>query len=331
GLEDSVSSWFEGDSMQSFFEFQTARDAEAEVAFQEVDLVATKSYSARGVVTIGIWFDGMFYVVLAEGGEENPLLDSRFPDVSSKGRGYQIRAMTEGPDGWEQLRKVSVWQTAAALEQEMEKRNIKSAGEKKEEEGGGGKGKGRDIRGSSPIELSDAATERLLAFRKQQGTGAGTGLRVEAAARAGEGTGGGTGLGKRVGENEVWGVGDEATGSEGERTSRAGEGNSALAQPKEPFATRGGNRHGRNGDDDNSGPQVAGAKEESGSAIQSRLEAAKPLTKTKVALPHHLTPMEGLQGKLQEMRENMGNDLGDAPWDTFGRPKTALGAKMQHK
>lgn len=33
--------------------------------------------------------------------------------------------MTEGPEGWEELRKVSVWQTTAALQQEMEAKMIK--------------------------------------------------------------------------------------------------------------------------------------------------------------------------------------------------------------
>lgn len=51
---------------------------------------------------------------------------NRFPNVSTKGRGYQIRAMTEGPEGWEELRKVSVWQTTAALQQEMEAKMIKA-------------------------------------------------------------------------------------------------------------------------------------------------------------------------------------------------------------
>lgn len=46
--------------------------------FRGVDLVACKSYSARGVVTIGMWFGDSFFVVLGEGGEEQPLLDSRW-------------------------------------------------------------------------------------------------------------------------------------------------------------------------------------------------------------------------------------------------------------
>lgn len=45
--------------------------------FRGVDLVASKSYSARGVVTIGMWFGDSYFVVLGEGGEEQPLLDSR--------------------------------------------------------------------------------------------------------------------------------------------------------------------------------------------------------------------------------------------------------------
>lgn len=48
------------------------------------------------------------------------LAHTRFPNVSAKGRGYQIKAMADGPEGWEELRKVSVWQTAAALQQEMD-------------------------------------------------------------------------------------------------------------------------------------------------------------------------------------------------------------------
>ena len=49
---------------------------------------------------------------------ESPLLDSRFPDVSGKGRGYQLSAYTEGErEDWPSLRKVSIWQTVNALEQ----------------------------------------------------------------------------------------------------------------------------------------------------------------------------------------------------------------------
>ena len=54
---------------------------------------------------------------MLDGGEENPLLDSRFPDVSGKGRGYQIQALKSGLPEWPELRKISVWQTVGALEE----------------------------------------------------------------------------------------------------------------------------------------------------------------------------------------------------------------------
>jgi hypothetical protein len=56
-------------------------------------------------------------VSVLETNGENPLLDSRFPDISGKGRGYQLTACNTGIDGWPSLRKVSIWQTVGALEQ----------------------------------------------------------------------------------------------------------------------------------------------------------------------------------------------------------------------
>lgn len=64
----------------------------------------------------------MAYVLVLEGANENPLLDSRFPDVSSKGRGYQLQAYADGVETWPELRKVSIWQTVDALEQEFRER-----------------------------------------------------------------------------------------------------------------------------------------------------------------------------------------------------------------
>ena len=60
---------------------------------------------------------GLVYVVIQDGSSENPLLDSRFPDVSGKGRGYQIATFDEGISEWPILRKISVWQTMTSLEQ----------------------------------------------------------------------------------------------------------------------------------------------------------------------------------------------------------------------
>lgn len=67
---------------------KTAPTAETKEAFQDVDLVASKSYSATGVVTIGIWHEDSYYVVLEEGSEEQPLLDSRYAFDAISERGH---------------------------------------------------------------------------------------------------------------------------------------------------------------------------------------------------------------------------------------------------
>ncbi|CAM9941395.1 unnamed protein product [Scytosiphon promiscuus] len=363
GLEDSVSSWFDGDSMQSFFEFQTAPRAETKEAFRGVDLVASKSYSARGVVTIGIWFEDSYYVVLGEGGEEQPLLDSRFPNVSTKGRGYQIRAMTEGPEGWEELRKVSVWQTTSALRQEMDAKMKKV----------------KTINGSSkqaaskPTQLAGCITtheEPAIATMMMDGDAAaaraarqlgdtrasawaGGGLAIGANRGSGcgfpggaNGSGGGAQAQPKVagtGARREDGAGTGTVGAETRNhndTIDSGEGSKEEKRARDTDTTRGRS----SGLEAKSKFAVAGqptvlstasaspgAKSESALSSERHHAAAKALTNTKVALPHHLSPMAGLEDKLKKMRTDMQNESGDAPWDSFGRPKTALLGAKQHK
>ena len=122
GLGDSISQWLEGDPGQSFFEFNFAKDNETDKAHKDVELMCTKCYTPNGLVTITIYFGGVYYLSLMEGGGEQPLLDSKFPNVAGKGRGYQIRAYGNGVDSWESLRKVSIWQTSEAMQKEMEER-----------------------------------------------------------------------------------------------------------------------------------------------------------------------------------------------------------------
>jgi hypothetical protein len=121
-MGESISSWLEGESSNSFFEFQISiSDDEAKV-LEPVELVAVKSYYATGIVLVIIYFGGAFFAVVSDAGSEQPLLDSKFPDVSNKGRGYMVNGYGEGAAGWPGLRKVSVWQTTAAMTAEMEAR-----------------------------------------------------------------------------------------------------------------------------------------------------------------------------------------------------------------
>eukprot|EP01033_Poteriospumella_lacustris_P009170 gene9170-6598_t len=119
GLGESVSKWLEGDSAHSFFEFKLSPDQELATKLNNIEMIVTKAYYPSGIVTMTIFFQATVYVCVLEAAGENPLLDSRFPDISGKGRGYQLEAFGDGTEDWPELRKVSIWQTIGALEQEF--------------------------------------------------------------------------------------------------------------------------------------------------------------------------------------------------------------------
>ena len=94
--------WLE-DAGKSFFEFTCVHD----VAIESVELIATKKCNA-GVISISLYYGGNFYLVVDEG-NDNALLDSKFPDISVKGNGYQIQCYPVGLSKWPQLRKMTIW------------------------------------------------------------------------------------------------------------------------------------------------------------------------------------------------------------------------------
>lgn len=83
GLGDSISSWLEGDASQSFFEFQVSPSDPDVQALKPAELVANKCYFGNGIVLVIIFFGGSFFVSVADASKEQPLLDSKFPDVSA--------------------------------------------------------------------------------------------------------------------------------------------------------------------------------------------------------------------------------------------------------
>lgn len=143
GLGESISKWLEGDSSNSFFEFLLAATPEYERIFKRIELIATKTYHPSGITTIMIYFQRSIYVTVLESADENPLLDSRFPDVSAKGRGYQLASYPNGLENWEALRKITIWQTVSSLEQEFRDRAAALAEAKKE------------LTGDNPVRDSD--------------------------------------------------------------------------------------------------------------------------------------------------------------------------------
>ena len=112
--------WLEDDASKSFFEFSCVHDEKAMAALKNVELMASKSYNPNGVISISIYYGGNFYLVIDEG-NDNPLLDSKFPDISTKGHGYHIQSYPRGLTNWPQLRKMSVWHVSPEEENSLAK------------------------------------------------------------------------------------------------------------------------------------------------------------------------------------------------------------------
>lgn len=116
--DSSVAAWLDAsDPSRSFFEFQLALPNDvATRQLKNVELIASKTYLPSGVLLISVLFDSTLYAILCDMAGEQPLLDSRFPNVSSKGRGYLLASHPYGIDGWPELRKVTIWQTKQDLD-----------------------------------------------------------------------------------------------------------------------------------------------------------------------------------------------------------------------
>ncbi|KAL7495917.1 hypothetical protein ACHAWT_006724 [Skeletonema menzelii] len=108
--------WLEDDATVNFFEFTCDYDVSSEEV--ELELVCNKVYNARGYITISMYHQGRWYLVLEEGGRENPLLDSKFPDLSDRIDGYQLKTYPLGRESWAELRSLSIWQ--ATLNTDLE-------------------------------------------------------------------------------------------------------------------------------------------------------------------------------------------------------------------
>ncbi len=78
------------------------------MALGNVNLLTAKTYNPNGVILMSMYYGGNWYLALDDG-DDFPLLDSKFPDLSSKGHGYNIQCYPAGVSGWPQLRKMSIW------------------------------------------------------------------------------------------------------------------------------------------------------------------------------------------------------------------------------
>ena len=279
------------------------------------------------------------YVTLLENAGEAPLLDSRFPDVSGKGRGYQLQAFNSGTPDWPELRKVSVWQTVGALEQEFRDKALELAQSKDaadEEEGGGAAvvaaaindavgsagGSAKEVLGGAAGASAAAGDKEAIStsgsMHKMAGldvaegstaTAAG-GLFNRADSKGGSVVGGGAGAppetevplsmradekspSRSAGQQQAGGVG----GGEG--------GRSAMGTPTPTPASSA--KLGAGG----SPAGAFGAKAGAGlaSPASASVGAGADTGIARVALPHHVPKIEGLSGRMDDIRKSMGEQV----------------------
>ncbi len=111
-------SWLEEDPSKIFFEFTCSAKNNPILSRNHIDLIATKSYRPNGIVVMTIYFDGTFYVCLCNGDGDQSLLDSDFPCII-QGKGYQLKTYPNGLNSFPELRKLSIWQNAQAIENKI--------------------------------------------------------------------------------------------------------------------------------------------------------------------------------------------------------------------
>ncbi|TYZ56957.1 hypothetical protein PybrP1_010152 [[Pythium] brassicae (nom. inval.)] len=91
-----ISEWLEDDAVECFFELGMDK------------CPALKIY-VGGVVLVLLYFDYTFYVYVESSEEEQPLLDTNFPDITFQKEGVQLKTYSRGVGGFVELRRLSIW------------------------------------------------------------------------------------------------------------------------------------------------------------------------------------------------------------------------------
>ncbi len=93
-----------------FFEFACNKESMAFNDLEAVELVCNKIYNGNGVIAISIYHSGNWYLKFEDGSSENPLMDCKFPDLSKKRNGIQLKTYQVGCGSWTEFRSLSLWQ-----------------------------------------------------------------------------------------------------------------------------------------------------------------------------------------------------------------------------
>lgn len=108
GIGD-ITSWLEDEGAECFFQILT--DPCAQLA--DVEAIASKIYLG-GVTLIILYYNHAFYVVIQDGNnQEQPLLDTRFPDVTCPSQGFQVATYRKGVENFQELRRISLWKVGS--------------------------------------------------------------------------------------------------------------------------------------------------------------------------------------------------------------------------
>lgn len=99
-----ITQWLEDDNVECFFEIGMDKCD----ALRDVEAIASKIY-LNGIVLVMIYYDFTFYVYVESGEDEQPLLDTNFPDISFQKEGVQIKTYRSGVSGCSELRRISLW------------------------------------------------------------------------------------------------------------------------------------------------------------------------------------------------------------------------------
>ena len=115
---------------QSYFELQTAGSA----YLNGIELICSKSYVGEIMLNV-VYLEGTYYCVMEEvGGAEQPLIDSRFPDIGKRGAGFLLKSYENHPI----FRKLSIWhvipKALSDAKREISKSGVASIEEKEEAE-----------------------------------------------------------------------------------------------------------------------------------------------------------------------------------------------------
>uniref|UniRef100_A0A7S3PI15 Uncharacterized protein n=1 Tax=Aplanochytrium stocchinoi TaxID=215587 RepID=A0A7S3PI15_9STRA len=102
-----LSTWINQETGQQYFELECVPQNQEH--YKDVDILASKVYFQE-VICIIVYFKGSFYVTLSASVDDQPLLDMSFPDVSSKGRGFQIFSYNH-----REFKKLMLWQSERSV------------------------------------------------------------------------------------------------------------------------------------------------------------------------------------------------------------------------